>query len=441
MKGAAALSSCMLATLALLCSGYASADLAVVTPPSVRFVDDNAPDDPAPNDPTVSDPAEDGSAEHPFDAIQKAVDAASDGGVIVVRDGIYAGPGNQDIDLAGKAVYLSSRNGPGACVIDCGGGIDNAHRGFQFVSGETEDTVVSGFTIVNGYAPFGGGVYCGSYASPAIINNVITGNVAERDGGGIACDESSAPIIVNNLIVGNAATEGGGMHCADSDLLIANTTVAGNSAARGGGIVGRGGTVLLNGCIVWGNAPDGEAEVALRSSQGGVSVLSVSYCDVKGGRKGVYAEKGCVLNWGEGNIAADPMFADAAAGDFHLKSKDGRWDPAGEGAWRTDKTNSPCVDTGDPKADYSGEAQPDGFRANMGAYANTSQASRTLRWITAGDANGDGVVDDRDMTSIRERLSDDTSSKDNWKGDLNRDGKINVLDLLQVRKNLSKRKK
>jgi hypothetical protein len=34
------------------------------------YVDDDAPGDPGPGDPTISDLNEDGSAEHPFDAIQ-----------------------------------------------------------------------------------------------------------------------------------------------------------------------------------------------------------------------------------------------------------------------------------------------------------------------------------------------------------------------------------
>ena len=42
-------------------------------------VDDDAPNDPAPGDPTISDPLEDGSAAHPFDAIQEAMDAAVNG--------------------------------------------------------------------------------------------------------------------------------------------------------------------------------------------------------------------------------------------------------------------------------------------------------------------------------------------------------------------------
>ena len=43
------------------------------------YVDDDAPGDPGPGDPVISDPAEDGSAQHPFDAIQEAINAARAG--------------------------------------------------------------------------------------------------------------------------------------------------------------------------------------------------------------------------------------------------------------------------------------------------------------------------------------------------------------------------
>ncbi|MBU0640104.1 MAG: right-handed parallel beta-helix repeat-containing protein [Planctomycetes bacterium] len=52
------------------------------------YVDDDAPNDPGPGDPTVSDPDEDGSADHPFDAIQEGINAAPGVGV-TVSEGAY----------------------------------------------------------------------------------------------------------------------------------------------------------------------------------------------------------------------------------------------------------------------------------------------------------------------------------------------------------------
>ncbi len=69
------------------------------------YVDDNAPGDPGPGDPTVSDPLEDGSASHPFDAIQQGIDAAV-GGDTLRRAG--AGTGEERIVARGTRVGCSA---------------------------------------------------------------------------------------------------------------------------------------------------------------------------------------------------------------------------------------------------------------------------------------------------------------------------------------------
>jgi MYXO-CTERM domain-containing protein len=92
---------------------------------------------------------------------------------------------------------------------------------------------------------------------------------------------------------------------------------------------------------------------------------------------------------GTGNLAADPLFADSANGDYHLKSEAGRWDP-GSSAWVTDTQTSPCIDTGDPSDAYKLESCPNGGRVDMGAYGNTEQASRSLsEEACESDSDGD----------------------------------------------------
>ena len=87
-----------------------------------------------------------------------------------------------------------------------------------------------------------------------------------------------------------------------------------------------------------------------------------------------------------GNLLVDPLFADAANGDFHLKSTAGRWDPAangGVGAFVPDAVDSPCIDAGDPAADVGLEPVPNGGLVNMGAYGGTPYASKSAapRWL------------------------------------------------------------
>ncbi|MCP4709030.1 MAG: hypothetical protein GY869_10420 [Planctomycetes bacterium] len=81
----------------VLCAwlGFCSGALGQVT----WYVDNDGVGDPEPNDTSLSDPLEDGSVDHPFDAIQEGIDAAMDEDVIRVLDGIYMGAGNRDIDF------------------------------------------------------------------------------------------------------------------------------------------------------------------------------------------------------------------------------------------------------------------------------------------------------------------------------------------------------
>ncbi len=94
-----------------------------------------------------------------------------------------------------------------------------------------------------------------------------------------------------------------------------------------------------------------------------------------------------------GIIGKDPLYADAANGDYHLKSQYGRWNGSG---WVNDQVTSPCIDTGDPGDDYSNEPKPDGDRINMGANGNTAEASKSASL---------GIGDIGDEESMRETKS------------------------------------
>jgi hypothetical protein len=111
------------------------------------YVDDNAPGDPGPGDPLVSDPGEDGSPEHPFDAIQEGIDTAVNGDTVLVLAGVYTGPGNRDLDFGGRSILVRSENGPGSCAIDCQGSSGDRHRAFHFRNGETSDAAVPADTV------------------------------------------------------------------------------------------------------------------------------------------------------------------------------------------------------------------------------------------------------------------------------------------------------
>ena len=88
-----------------------------------------------------------------------------------------------------------------------------------------------------------------------------------------------------------------------------------------------------------------------------------------------FSQQGDVVPFGTGNLAQDPQFADAARGDYHLKSQQGRWDIVSS-TWVKDTVTSPCIDSGDPADDFSAEPSPNGNRINIGVYGGTTEASK-----------------------------------------------------------------
>ncbi len=230
---------------------------------AIIYVDDDASSDPGPGDPAVSDPLEDGSAAHPFDAIQDGIDASS-GDEVVVLDGTYTGAGNKNLDFGGRAITVRSENGPESTIIDC----ENDGRAFYFHSGETEVSVLNGFTLRNGNVyDSGGGIYC-DFSSPTIINYTISGNSAD-EGGGMGNTWSS--VTVSNCVFhGNTGHNGGGLHNGlGSEATLTNCAFSDNSAHRGGGMYNDVySTLTLTNCIFSGNSANsvGGGMVLIHSS-------------------------------------------------------------------------------------------------------------------------------------------------------------------------------
>jgi hypothetical protein len=282
-----------------------------------------------------------------YPTIQAGIDAAVGGDTVLVADGTYAGDGNRDIDFGGRAIVLVSEHGPQMTIIDCEGTDQDPHRGFYFHSNEVSTSVVQGFTIMNGWRYSGGAILCDD-SSPTILDNIMTGNIAEGGGaimcrgnsyavivgntitensvslcgGGIYCYSGSPASIENNLIAGNTAAYcGGGIRCNESSPAITGNTLVGNTAAYGGGICALESSfpTVLN-SILWENG----ANIGEEVFDDVTSSITVTYSDVEGGKEG------------EGNVDADPLFASGPLGGYYLSQI-----AAGQAE------ESPCVDAGD----------------------------------------------------------------------------------------------
>lgn len=95
------------------------------------------------------------------------------------------------------------------------------------------------------------------------------------------------------------------------------------------------------------------------------------------------------------SLTYEPLFADPANDDYHLRSRTGRYDPATGLFVTTDTNTSWLIDTGFQNASYSNEPMPNGSRLNIGPHGNTSEASksRTNAWILAITASGGGRLE------------------------------------------------
>ena len=231
----------------------------------------------------------------------------------------------------------------------------------------------------------GGGLWLDGLVT--VSGNVISDNSANDLGGGIYCNNGAVVQIDHNVIYDNTATYGGGLYAiTNSDVSIINNTFSRNQATYGGGIRAWKSNVTIINTILWENEADFAPELDVQSG----ADVTISYCDIKGGRTGVEVAEDATLDWGVGIIYANPRFA-PHVDDFHLMSTTGRWEPSaggGTGAWVVDAVCSPGIDRGQPDPDpadpddslewdWTSEPNPNGQRINMGAYGGTVEASMT----------------------------------------------------------------
>jgi hypothetical protein len=193
-----------------------------------------------------------------FRTIQDAVRAAVPGDVIVINPGVYRGPGNCDINLAGKAIIIQSTDPldaqvAGATVVDCASTPSEPHQGFYLA--DCNGVEISGLTVMNGRAPAGGAVFCKksklSLSHCRIVNNAAlpaaVEGVSGGPGGGVYGEDSFIRV-VGCLVAGNAAGDGagskegpggsggdgGGICGVRSETIVEASTIRDNVAGAGG---------------------------------------------------------------------------------------------------------------------------------------------------------------------------------------------------------------
>lgn len=409
-----------------------------------------------------------------------AEEAKATGDDLLVAWGTYTGTSSEGVlDLVGSGYDLTILGGyssdftvrdPDLYVTVIDG--EKQRRGIRLDNGAT--LAISGVTITRGEHEWGGGVHVRKSTFLAdectFIGNASTNGI-NTAGGALHTALGSSVSLSSCIIIGNHATWGGGLYATSSDttITLSACTLTENVGFTGGGLkLESASEGVVSDCMFIGNSCEADGggisvspfcEAILENSTvasnavltvthpeyeggGGVSVAGVSstatltmfnaivyanqaavgndfHC---GQQSEVHADYSCIgdiygsLTSSNHLIRADPLFANPAAGDFHILY------------------GSPCIDTGQPGygggTDMDGEPRPFGAAIDMGAdeFTDTDTDRMADYWeltrfgvLTNSDGTADGDNDALDdfgeymnQTDPYDADTDDDLALDGW---------------------------
>ena len=337
--------------------------------------------------------------------IQDAIDASTNGDLVLVTNGVYARGGRPvgsstqtNRVLVTKLLTIQSINGPAATVIQ-GYQVPGVTNGPGAVRclWLTNGAVLSGFTLTNGATlgaastdpkveQNGGGAYC--YNMGAVLTNcIVSGCSAYVWGGGVIYGTFN-----KGELYGNSANSGGGTYLVNLN----NCLVFSNTASASGGGVVRG---KLNNCTLVANTAgtgggvDGSSDGVLNNC-----VIYNNSASVNPNYTGIYtfhfALNDCctvpLATNGVGNFTNAPLFVNLTGGDYHLS-------PA-----------SPCINAGNNSyvtntTDLDGNPRIVGGTVDIGAYEyQTPSSVLSYAWAQQYGLPTDGTADyaDTDGTGM-----------------------------------------
>lgn len=210
------------------------------------------------------------------------------------------------------------------------------------LEGDGNAADVQGNLISGNQAQYGGGLSVQFGARPTVRRNVVTGNQATQMGGGISCI-ACAVTLEQNRITGNSASSGGGLsiswpnpYIPQTVSTLTNNLIADNSAAAASGVMVEGGKVAL-------------IHNTVAHNLGGAGIYVVNHYMVASAvltntivvshTVGIHLASGSAslenTLWGAGawangsdwagavvtgtvNLWGDPLFVDAAGGNYHI---------------------------------------------------------------------------------------------------------------------------
>jgi hypothetical protein len=292
---------------------------------------------------------------------------SSDGREFYFTRELPAGPRTSDIYVSyaiSSSIYVDANSGDD---MNTGGSSGSALATIQ----KAIDAAADGYTVFVHPGTYSGQIdFKGKAITLQGIAGVDGAPVLENpDGIAVYFSDEEVPGgVLKNLIIKNSII---GILVINSSPTISNVTLVDNFC----GIIAQDAQPDISNCIFWNN--------------------------YNGDMTGCQAKYSLTIeaDSGQNNIDADPLFADPNNGDYHLLSERGRYWPE-HNVWVLDKLTSPCIDAGDPNADFSDEPVPNGERINMGAYSGTAYASMKDIPNPFPDINEDGIIDVMDLSQL-----------------------------------------
>ncbi len=277
---------------------------------------------------------------------------------------------------------------------------DNIIRGNKAGSGggidlDNDSSVIRGGSITNNQAGRGGGVHLVLWPwSGGLLENITISNNRGWRGGGMFIEENFQPVTLRNLrLLDNEADHGGAIYERGSNFTLTNSVIAGNHADDDGGAIAShvtdkwwdpcpcpptNTTGRIDFSVIYRNTTDGVGSVVWKDSKHALIIQNSILLDNGGTnpntstvevvaaepteedpfppivppvwRYNDTAPAGLFVGMADptgsnGNLTANPMFANSANGNYHLLS------------------GSPCIDAGDPAV-----LDLDMSRADMGLF-------------------------------------------------------------------------
>ncbi len=269
-----------------------------------------------------------------------------------VLDGLTVRGGNAEGVRNGGGIRLDSSSPQ---ITNCVIAESRARDGGGIWCIDHCDVVVRGTTIAGNHADRqGGGVVVEITSDPEFVDCVIERNTAVERGAGLFFYEHCTPVIRTSRISRNTVSTftGGGIYCYDNvSLTLQNCIVSSNtSELEGGGMYFSRSSPMVIGCTFWGNSASNGAALAsnyplypsslqvrncilwnggdeIWNNDG--STVTVAYSNIQGGWSGS----------GGNNIDEEPLIM---LDGTHLQA------------------GSPCLDSGDPGGNYTGQEDIDG---------------------------------------------------------------------------------